>query len=42
MSSDPGDVLDALERAQDAFEGIGYGIPEVEESIAEGGAGRRN
>lgn len=37
MSSDPGDVLDALEQAQDAFEGAGNGIPEVEEGIAEGG-----
>lgn len=37
MSSDPGDVLDALERAQDAFEGVGFGIPEVEEGIEEGG-----
>jgi len=37
MSSDPRDVLDALEWAQDAFEGVGFGIPKVEEGIAEGG-----
>lgn len=37
MRSDPGDVLDALERAQDAFEGVGFGIPEVEGGIAAGG-----
>lgn len=37
MSNDPGEVLDALERAQDAFEGVGLGIPPVEDGIAEGG-----
>jgi len=37
MSSDPKDVLDALEWAQDAFEGVGLGIPALEEGIAEGG-----
>lgn len=35
--SDPGDVLEALERTQDAFEGVGLGIPEVEKGIEEGG-----
>lgn len=37
MSSDPKDVLDALERAKDGFEGVGLGIPSVGEGIAEGG-----
>ena len=35
--SDPRDVVDALVRAQDGFEGVGLGIPEVEDGIEEGG-----
>jgi hypothetical protein len=37
-SSDPSEVVETLERAQDAFEERGSGIPDYEENI-EGGGG---
>ena len=35
--SDPQDVLDAVEKAQDAFEQAGHGIPTPERGIESGG-----
>jgi hypothetical protein len=36
-SSDPNDVVEAVEQAEDAFKERGGGVPDYEESIESGG-----